>query len=220
MQPRSVSRYTARLSAYLLGAKRRRASDAITCNINITMCITSRLQLTLAILKPDVCKIPVKLQAVRRMILDHDFFFVRSKVKNYSKEEIEKFYGEHREKFFFDRLTSYMSSGPLSVHILAKEDAIREWRTLLGPTKVSKAVFEAPLSIRARFGLTDTRNGAHGADSEASAKREMGFFFPEFDPQKWHAEEEHRFLTEKLMFDEERCVHVPIKEQRSETLRE
>ncbi|CAN8001745.1 unnamed protein product [Ixodes hexagonus] len=184
------------------------------------MCITSRLQLTLAILKPDVCKIPVKLQAVRRVILDHDFLFVRSKVKSYSKEDIEKFYSEHREKFFFDRLTSYMASGPLSVHILAKEDAVQEWRTLLGPTKVSKAVFEAPLSIRARFGLTDTRNGAHGAGKSAhleSAKREMGFFFPEFDPLKWHAEEEPRFLTERLTFDEERCVHVPIEEQRSKT---
>ncbi|KAL1433790.1 hypothetical protein MTO96_012319 [Rhipicephalus appendiculatus] len=100
------------------------------------MCITRKLQLTLAILKPDVCKIPMKLEAVRQVILENDFIFVKSKMGTYSREQMEKFYAEHQGKFFFERLASFMSSGPLSVHILAKENGIKEWRSLLGPTQV------------------------------------------------------------------------------------
>ncbi|KAH8031104.1 hypothetical protein HPB51_012824 [Rhipicephalus microplus] len=152
------------------------------------MCITRKLQLTLAILKPD---------AVRQVILENDFIFVKSKMGTYSREQMEKFYAEHQGKFFFERLASFMSSGPLSVHILAKENGIKEWRALLGPTQVFRAIHDAPNSIRARFGLTDTRNAGHGsahrsmrfADSEESARREIGFFFPEFDQDMWYLEQ-------------------------------
>ncbi|KAH7974667.1 hypothetical protein HPB49_018034 [Dermacentor silvarum] len=165
------------------------------------MCITRKLQLTLAILKPDVCKIPMKLEAVRQVILENDFIFVKSKMGSYTREQMEKFYAEHQGKFFFERLASFMSSGPLSVHVLAKENGIKEWRTLLGPTQVF------------RFGLTDTRNAGHGSDSEESARREIGFFFPEFDQDMWYLNEEQRWRRAKLVFDLERCEHVVVDEE-------
>ncbi|KAK2167498.1 hypothetical protein LSH36_27g09084 [Paralvinella palmiformis] len=55
----------------------------------------------------------------------------------------------------------------------------------MGPTKVYRTVYENPASIRGMFGLTDTRNCTHGSDSEETAKREIGFFFPEFTTKEW-----------------------------------
>jgi nucleoside-diphosphate kinase len=63
---------------------------------------------------------------------------------------------------------------------LAKKEAIKDWRALLGPTKVFQTIFSHPESIRGQFGLTDTRNAGHGSDSETSALKEIIFFFPEY----------------------------------------
>lgn len=69
--------------------------------------------------------------------------------------------------------------------ILGGDSAITKWRSLLGPTKVFKAVYTHPSSIRGLFGLTDTRNACHGSDSMDSAKREIGIFFDDFDVDRW-----------------------------------
>ena len=95
------------------------------------------------------------------------------------------FYDEHRKKFFHGRLVSFMSSGPVEVLILAKDNAISEWRALLGPTKVYKTVISHPDSLRGMFGLTDTRNVGHGSDSPETSAKEIGFFFPEFSIASW-----------------------------------
>lgn len=81
-------------------------------------------------------------------------------------------------------------SGPIDVYILAGDNVISRWRTLLGPTRVYKAVYSHPDSIRGLFGLSDTRNVCHGSDSEESAKREIGIFFSEFNVDRWL--EEHK----------------------------
>ncbi|XP_029814023.1 LOW QUALITY PROTEIN: nucleoside diphosphate kinase 6, partial [Manacus vitellinus] len=71
-------------------------------------------------------------------------------------------------------------SGPMWAYILAHENAVPRWRSLMGPTKVFRARHSDPDSIRGAYGLTDTRNTTHGSDSPASASREIAFFFPEF----------------------------------------
>ena len=81
----------------------------------------------------------------------------------FSPKEAEQFYSDHKEKFFYNRLLTFMSSGPSDVHILAEYNAIFKWRQLLGPTKVYQAQFTDPNSIRGMFGLSDTRNAAHGS---------------------------------------------------------
>lgn len=77
--------------------------------------------------------------------------------------EASQFYHDHKDKFFFNRLVTFMSSGPCYIHILARENAIEFWRTMMGPTKVFKTIFTHPESIRGVHGLTDTRNATHGS---------------------------------------------------------
>ncbi|XP_028140530.1 nucleoside diphosphate kinase 6 [Diabrotica virgifera virgifera] len=174
------------------------------------MTIASKLQLTLAIIKPHIVKNPISSQKIREIIISSNFKIVKSRRKIISLEEANTFYGEHKEKFFYKRLVSFMTSGPSDIMILAKENAIKDWRQLMGPTKVFKAQFEAPESIRGQFGLSDTRNASHGSDSEESARREIGIFFPSFDFDKWYQEDEPLFRSNKADLCLEQFLHLPV----------
>ncbi|XP_013793367.2 nucleoside diphosphate kinase 6-like [Limulus polyphemus] len=176
------------------------------------------LELTLAILKPSVCKIPQDVLVIRQLILDNNFYFVKSKCMTLNTKEAEFFYREHREKFFYKRLVSFMCSGAIAVHILGRENAIQHWRHLLGPTKVFKAQYEAPYSIRARFGISDTRNAAHGSDSSQTAEKEIRFFFPHFDIKKWYCEEEPFFHGHLVKFDRKNWVHLPYTSEKKKNV--
>lgn len=77
----------------------------------------------------------------------------------------------------------------------------------MGPTKVYRAQFEAPMTLRGKYGLSDTRNATHGSDSPESARREIGIFFPEFDYDKWFSEDEPKFRTKQLNFIEDKFIH-------------
>lgn len=74
-----------------------------------------------------------------------------------------------------------------------------------------RTIYEDPNSIRGRFGTTDTRNATHGSDSVENAREEIKFFFPEFDIDKWYAENERYFLENKIKFDENLIEHVSVK---------
>uniref|UniRef100_A0A8C7E6S0 Nucleoside diphosphate kinase-like domain-containing protein n=1 Tax=Naja naja TaxID=35670 RepID=A0A8C7E6S0_NAJNA len=89
-------------------------------------------------------------------------------------------------------------SGPMRVYILAHEEAITRWRSLMGPTKVYRARHTAPESIRGSLGLTDTRNSVHGSDSAASASKEIAFFFPDFSEEEWYQCEEPQLRRETV----------------------
>ncbi len=77
----------------------------------------------------------------------------------------------------------------------------------MGPTKVFKTIYDQPDSLRGMFGTTDTRNATHGSDSEDNARIEMKFFFPEFNPKDWHTNDEEKFLTGQIIFDENLTEH-------------
>ena len=94
-----------------------------------------------------------------------------------SRRDCEAFYAEHKERSFFQGLVSFMSSGPVVKMELSGKDAIKGWRTLIGPTNSNTAREQAPSSIRARFGTDQQRNAAHGSDSPESASREIGLMF-------------------------------------------
>jgi len=117
-------------------------------------------------------------------IENNKFKILKRTRKELTVEEAERFYSDHLGKFFYPRLISFMTGGPLEVLVLKRDDAISEWRKLIGPTHAEKARTLFPQSIRARFGYSDTRNSTHGSDSEETAKREINFFFPEFDYDK------------------------------------
>ncbi|KAK3791613.1 hypothetical protein RRG08_002966 [Elysia crispata] len=169
-----------------------------------------QLQLTLAILKPDLVAQPRVLKNVWTRMLENGLYFVLSKQVHLSAVQAEQFYAEHRGKFFQDRLVYFMSSGPVWCHILCGDDVIGRWRRMLGPTKVLKTVFNEPESIRGSYGLTDTRNCAHGSDADATARKEVGFFFPEFDFEEWYRRQHPLFINDLVEFDPEKMQHIAI----------
>ncbi|GAB0090115.1 Nucleoside diphosphate kinase [Sergentomyia squamirostris] len=175
------------------------------------MSANKSLQLTLAIIKPHVIKNQVALTKIRKLILDNEFQIVRNERISISRSSAESFYAEHSQRFFYTRLITFMSSGPSDVYILARRDAISKWRELLGPTKVYKTIISHPESIRGKFGISDTRNAAHGSDSQETAEKEIKFFFPNFDVKIWFSNHEPEFRAGNTVFNEEIFLHE-IKE--------
>ncbi|XP_063253313.1 nucleoside diphosphate kinase 6 isoform X2 [Prinia subflava] len=165
------------------------------------------LQLTLALLKPDAVAHPLVREAVHAAILRHRFLIVRAKELRCGPEQSRRFYREHAGRFFYQRLVEFMASGPMWAYILAHENAVPHWRSLMGPTKVFRARHSDPDSIRGAYGLTDTRNTTHGSDSPASASREIAFFFPEFDERHWYEQDEPRLRRGQLYYSAEERVH-------------
>ncbi|KAM6915207.1 nucleoside diphosphate kinase 6 [Xenentodon cancila] len=166
------------------------------------------LQLTLAVIKPDAAAHPLIMEALHQRILDNNFIIVRCKDLVWRRQDSEMFYAEHSGRFFYQRLVEFMSSGPMRAYILAREDAIRHWRELMGPTKVFRARYTSPDSIRAQFGLTDTRNTTHGSDSPESAQREIRFFFSDFKAQEWMEKEEPLFRSGNARYDHQHQIHT------------
>ncbi|XP_028808936.1 nucleoside diphosphate kinase 6 [Denticeps clupeoides] len=168
------------------------------------------LQLTLAVIKPDAVAHPLILEALHQQILENRFIIVQSKDLVWKRKDSEKFYAEHSGRFFYQRLVEFMSSGPMRAYILARKDAVSYWRELMGPTKVYRARHVAPGTLRAQYGLTDTRNTTHGSDSIESAMREIAFFFPEFQAHEWIEREEPFFRVGLLEYDQKRHIHTVI----------
>eukprot|EP01147_Barroeca_monosierra_P001696 gene1696-4820_t len=133
------------------------------------------LEQTLAIIKPDAVH---RSYEILDDIASHGFTITRKRRLTVSPEQANEFYAEHFGKVFFPRLICFMSSGPILVLVLAKNDAISEWRELIGPTNAEKAREIAPNSLRAKYGRDATYNALHGSDSLLSAMREIKFFFP------------------------------------------
>ncbi|OUM62039.1 hypothetical protein PIROE2DRAFT_44691, partial [Piromyces sp. E2] len=137
---------------------------------------------TLALIKPDAYGSGKK-DDIIKMIKDNDFTILAEKEYNMTMDTAKEFYKEHEGKPFFDDLTTWMSSAPIYAMKLEKEDAVKAWRTLMGPTNSEKARAEAPQSIRALFGTDGSQNAVHGSDSLISADRELGIIFPEIGPK-------------------------------------
>ncbi|XP_035276732.1 nucleoside diphosphate kinase 6 isoform X1 [Anguilla anguilla] len=172
------------------------------------------LQLTLAVIKPDAVAHPLVLEALHEKILENNFIIVKAKETVWRRKDSERFYAEHKGRFFYQRLVEFMSSGPMWAYILAREEAVSHWRAMMGPTKVFRARYDAPGSIRARFGLTDTRNTTHGSDSEDSAWREIAFFFPEFSVAEWMERAEPAFRAGPVEYDPHRRMHTLLGQHR------
>lgn len=165
------------------------------------------LQLTLAVIKPDAVAHPLILEALHQKIVEN-FIIIRKKDLMWRREDSETFYAEHAGRFFYQRLVEFMSSGPMRAYILAREDAITHWRAMMGPTKVFRARFTSPESLRGQYGLTDTRNTTHGSDSVESARREIAFFFPEFLADEWMKRKEPCFRLGPIEYNEQRQIHT------------
>lgn len=137
-------------------------------------------QYTFAILKPDVACNSITREAILSIIRSQGFQIVQIKKTRMTMDLAMEFYAEHKDKFFYNRLITFMSSSSIYALILAKNDAICSWRSLIGKANVYRTIYSDPDCLRSRYGLTDTRNAVHGSDSEATVYREASFFFPDF----------------------------------------
>ena len=128
---------------------------------------------TLSIIKPDAVERNLE-NDIKKMFLDNGFKIFNEKKIQIEKSEAEKFYKVHETKPFYNDLCSYLSSGPIVVMILEKEDAILGNRKIMGATDPKKA---DEGTIRKKFGISIDKNSVHGSDSVENAKIEINFFF-------------------------------------------
>lgn len=132
---------------------------------------------TFTMIKPDAVSAN-NTGAITKMIEDAGFRILAMKKIQLSPELAGKFYAIHRERPFFGELCAYMSSGPIFPMILEKENAVEDFRKLIGATDPKKA---APGTIRALFAKSIDANAIHGSDSDANADLEGNFFFSQFE---------------------------------------
>ncbi|MFZ1744561.1 MAG: nucleoside-diphosphate kinase [Nitrospirales bacterium] len=130
---------------------------------------------TLAIIKPDAVAKHAIGDIIRRYE-EAELFPVAMKMMRLSKGVAEGFYAVHRERPFFNDLTTYMSSGPVVVVVLEGKDAVKTHRDLMGATDPKKA---DPGTIRAAHGASIEANAVHGSDSTENAQIEIRYFFAE-----------------------------------------
>ena len=112
--------------------------------------------------------------AILNKIIEAGFKIVAMKYLHLTPERAGEFYAIHKERPFFKDLVEYMSSGPIVAVILEKENAIEDFRTLIGATDPTKA---APGTIRNLYAKSIAANAVHGSDSDDNAKIEGDFFF-------------------------------------------
>ncbi|XP_069081847.1 thioredoxin domain-containing protein 6 isoform X3 [Pleurodeles waltl] len=137
---------------------------------------------TLATIKPDA------LEGHRDEIMEEikGAGFVISQIKEtcLDREMAEEFYKEHKGKPFFEQLVDYMCQGPSLMMILSKENAVNEWRALMGPTDPEVAQSTAPGSLRSKFAKSILQNGLHGASNEEHAVEKIKFVFGDIDLER------------------------------------
>ena len=128
---------------------------------------------TLSIIKPDA--VDRKLEnEIKNCFINSGFVIEKEKKIQLSKEEAEDFYKVHQTKPFYNDLCEYLSSGPIMVMILEKENAVLANRKLMGATNPKDA---EEGTIREKFGISIDKNSVHGSDSVDNAKIEINFFF-------------------------------------------
>ncbi len=132
------------------------------------------LERTFFIVKPDAVE-KKKAGAILARIEQEGFNVVALKRLHLSRKQAEGFYAVHRERPFFGELVEFMTRSPVVVGAIEKDNAVAEWRKLMGATDPAKA---DPNTIRKLFGANVGENATHGSDSLENAKIEIAYFFP------------------------------------------
>ena len=133
----------------------------------------NNIEQTLSIIKPDAVERNLEGQ-IKEIFIKNGFRIIEEKKIQINKSEAEKFYKVHETKPFYNELCNYLSSGPIVVMKLEKENAIFENRELMGSTNPKDA---KEGTIRKKFGLSIDKNSVHGSDSLENANIELDFFF-------------------------------------------
>ena len=133
----------------------------------------SKIEQTLSIIKPDAVERNLQDQ-IKEEFTNKGFEIIKEKKIHISKEEAERFYKVHESKPFYNDLCTYLSSGPIVVMILEKDNAVLANRELMGATNPNDA---EEGTIRKKYGISIDKNSVHGSDSVENAKIEIDFFF-------------------------------------------
>ena len=133
----------------------------------------SNTEQTLSIIKPDAVERNLD-NEIKEMFKNKGFSIVKEKKIQIEKPEAEKFYKVHETKPFYNDLCTYLSSGPIVVMVLEKENAVLANRELMGATNPTDA---EEGTIRKKYGISIDKNSVHGSDSVENAKIEIDFFF-------------------------------------------
>lgn len=131
------------------------------------------LQRTLSILKPDAVR-QDRIGQIYARFEQSGLKIVAAKMLHLTQEQAQGFYAEHEDRPFYNDLVTFMTSGPICVQVLEGEDAIRRNREIMGATNPAEAQAG---TLRADFAASIDQNAVHGSDSQASAQREIAFFF-------------------------------------------
>jgi nucleoside-diphosphate kinase len=135
------------------------------------------IERTLTIIKPDAMAAGHAGDIIK-IFEANQFRIVAARLVNLSKQEAEGFYAVHRDKGFFESLTTFMSSGRALVMVLEGENAIARLREVMGATNPANA---APGTIRKLYAESIERNAVHGSDAPDTAAFEIAYFFPGID---------------------------------------
>ena len=133
----------------------------------------SNVEQTLSIIKPDAVERNLQGQ-IKKEFTNKGFKIIKEKKIHISKEEAERFYKVHESKPFYNDLCVYLSSGPIIVMTLQKENAVMDNRKLMGATN---PVDSEEGTLRKKYGISIDKNSVHGSDSIENAKIELDFFF-------------------------------------------
>ncbi|MDC3162550.1 nucleoside-diphosphate kinase [Candidatus Pelagibacter sp.] len=131
------------------------------------------MEQTLSIIKPDAVERNLQ-DKIKQEFTSKNFEIIREKKIHMSKEEAEQFYKVHESKPFYNDLCTYLSSGPIVVMALQRENAVIENRKLMGATNPLEA---EEGTLRRKYGISIDKNSVHGSDSLENAKIELDFFF-------------------------------------------
>ena len=113
---------------------------------------------------------------IKNIFIKNKFEIIKEKKVKLEKKDAEIFYKVHETKPFYDELCNYLSSGPVLVMVLKKENAVADNRKIMGATNPQEA--DAG-TIRKEFGISIDKNSVHGSDSKENAEKEISFFFKE-----------------------------------------
>ena len=133
----------------------------------------SSIEQTLSIIKPDAVERNLQ-EEIKKNFLENGFTIKDEKKIHISKTEAEEFYKVHQSKPFYGELCNYLSSGPIVVMILERQNAVLENRKLMGATDPAKA---EEGTLRKKYVISIDKNSVHGSDSIDNAKIEINFFF-------------------------------------------
>lgn len=132
---------------------------------------------TFTMLKPDTVE-SNNIGNITQMITDAGFVIKAMKLTQLSKDQAKEFYSVHKERPFYGELVEYMTSGPIVAAVLEKDNAVEDFRNLIGSTDPSEA---KDGTIRKKYAESKGRNAVHGSDSDENAQIEAAFHFNKED---------------------------------------